>query len=116
VGHFLDYSQFVTADGADLYVYNSGVGCGDEIFVCSPVRLNKRQVARAAKVAMENHKETEIAEELKVGTSPAKVWNDYGHSAADIGRIAKKHGIKLPRNWFSSALSDMSLSRNQGRL
>jgi len=94
VGHFLDYSQFVTADGSDLYVYSSGVGCGDEIFVCSPAPLNKRQVAKAAKAAMDNQKETMVVETLKGGASPAQVWNDFGFSARDIGHIAKKNDIK----------------------
>jgi hypothetical protein len=114
VGHFLDYSVFVAADGSDLYVYGSGLGCGDEIFVCSPARLNKRQISKAAKAAMDNQKEATIVEALKDGASPAQVWNDFGFSARDIGHIAKKNDVKLPRNWFADALRNTNRGRATG--
>jgi hypothetical protein len=105
MGHFLDYSHFVTVDGLDMYVYPSGVNAEvAEIFVCSPTPLNTRQVAKAAKIAGERQEEEMVVDALKSGDSPATVWNDFGFSAAHIGRIAKKNGIKLPRNWFQDAL------------
>jgi hypothetical protein len=108
----LDYSRFVTADGSDLCVYDSGLGWGNEIFVCSPSPLNKREIAKAAKASMERQKEAMIREDLKDGVPPAQVWNDYGFSGRDIARVAKKNGIKLPRNWFADALRNTERGRH----
>jgi len=103
---FLDYATFVTADGSELHVYD-GSGDGEfETCVCSPTPLSKRQVAKAAKAYAKQSEENEIVDGLQAGESPAEIWNYRGFSAARIGHVAKKHGIKLPRNWFSEALAN----------
>jgi hypothetical protein len=106
MGHFLDYTNFVTAEGVELHVYEASADDWFNVCVCSPTPLNNRQICKAAEMAARQSEENVIADELKAGESPAKIWNDTGFSAAQIGRVAKKHGIKLPRNWFSEALAN----------
>jgi hypothetical protein len=99
MGHFLDYTTFVAADGSELYVYE--VDGTDDWFatcVCSPTPLNKRQVSKAAKVAAQQSAENQIVDGLKGRRVPGRnlelprVFGKADRARCEKGLLSRIYG------------------------
>lgn len=86
-------------DPAGTHVYEAYPESG--MYVVSPRPLHPRKVQKHFK----EHVIGLAAEEMRSGATPQQIRDWFGLSGQQIGRIARKLGIKLPYRWFLSILA-----------